>query len=421
MKLTKGPFLLAIETIAFPVLLFFVTPLLIDAIGVNNYGTWSYIQAIVSMGSIFSFGTSVAIIGLLSSEISENSGRAEILKVSAMQIGFFQGVFLSCIVAAFVFSVSSNGYFGSIEYQVFLIYGSVLAITEQVDSAITAVVRAAQKFGATITIDIVSRIFQLLFSVVFAKFFGFEWMLIAYAIGAVVRIFLKYNSASIVIPGGLSFFGNSDILEVARKARVAWVQGILGGVMLFADRIVAGNIIGPHAAGAINALSLIPQQLHAVATAAISYIYPRFVQKRSLGEHYWNSARTEVLKITSVLFAVMLICYVLLIFFSDYLLNSWLGGRLGGEKVSGLFLIITLAYFLQVLNAPSYFLLTSYGFSGLLTKLMSFSGVFSLILIVPLTNYFGIEGAVGSKVIYGLLSLSMVIAAWMKNHVKTIK
>jgi O-antigen/teichoic acid export membrane protein len=403
-----GPVYLALESFLYPALLFIFTPYLVSAIGGEYYGVWSYANAVIGAGSILSFGMSIAAIQILSAEVTlPNRERFEASVRSVLLLFLSQGVIVAIVAGAMVLSLVLKSEVHSYLLICLLLNVVVLSVLDQMDSALSSILRAGQHFSAILRYDLVIRLLQLGLSVFTATLFGFESMLLCFVTFSILRMIIKYQITNNLIFLGMTLRGELCIAPLIRSAKYGWLQGVFGGVMLFADRIFAGNILGPKAVALLAVLNLVPQQLHAISVSAISYILPRINSKRVTGVQGWQEARDGVIKLTKIIFLVSIIVLAVAHELADLFLQIWLKDRFG--KANGeLFFLILISYCLQALNAPSYFLLTAYAKNKSTTVAMAFSGLISLGLVYPFLANFGIYGAAWAKIIYGVLSLSLV-------------
>ena len=412
----SGPLILALESLLYPLLLFVFTPYIIDVIGTDGYGLWSYVNAAIGAGSVFSFGTAMAAVRILSADIG--SARQEVIDTSVrsiLGIFFLQGLVVAAAVCVLVLGMVPSGEASIWAGGALVLYGVTISILEQMDVALSSILRAGQHFSAMLKYDVMVRIAQLGLAYAAGRWLGLSAMLVIFVLVAALRLTLKVAVARGLMFRTLDWFGPYRLMPIAAQARFGWLQGGMGGIMFFADRLFAGHLLGPHAVALLSVLTLIPQQFHAVSVAAISYVYPRMARQRSENALAWSTARANILKLSGGIAIVLLLTAAALAWLSDWFLALWLKGRFG-PNIAPLFVLVFWSYLLQLLNAPSYFLLGAYNRNGLLTIMMSVAGVLSLALLQPLITCYGMYGAAYGKIFYGVLCLSMLVYVWVRPH-----
>ncbi|WP_310461635.1 hypothetical protein [Sphaerotilus sp.] len=407
-----GPLALAFENILYPALLFFLTPHIINDVGMRDFGSWAYLGSITAAASVLSFGSMIASIKWLTESCYDNIKYPCAIR-SVYALFFGQALLMGFVLAVLLnFFVNNNG--NQNQYRILLSSGVVIILAEQVDIATISLVRAAQNFTTTLKYDVVIRFFQAISMYFSAKYLGFEWMLILFSGTSIFRCLIKFLATKKMRPSGFELIGRVNLYPLIRYARYGWIQGVLGGTVLFADRIIVGNVLGSSSVTSLAVLSIVPQQVHAVAVASISYIFPKILKRRADGDTTWISERRTVLILTAKIGIVLAAFFLLFCFFSGWLIKLWLKG-LPIEGAWWLINILMAGYILQIINAPSYYIIDAFGFSKINTYVMAFSGVIALPAMWYMVNLHGIAGAAFAKIIYGVLCLLMVAYVGKKN------
>lgn len=407
-----GPLALAFENILYPALLFFLTPHIISYIGVREFGSWAYLGSITAAASVLSFGSMIASIKWLTESCSDNI--KYICAIRSVYVVFFGQALFMWIVLAVLLNFFVNKNENQDQYIILLLSGVVIIFAEQIDVATVSLVRASQNFTTTLKYDIVIRLFQALGMYLSAKHLGFEWMLIFFSGASIFRCVIKFFGVKKMRPAEFKFIGHVNIYPLIRYARYGWIQGILGGTVLFADRIIVGNIMGSGSVASLAVLSIVPQQVHAIAVASISYIFPKILKRRVDGDATWVSEKRAVLILTAKICIALLVFFLAFCFFSEYLIRFWLKSF----PIEGAWLLINIlmaGYVLQIINAPSYYMIDAFGASKINTYIMAFSGVIVLPIMWHMVGLYGVLGAALAKIIYGVLCLLMVMYVGKKN------
>ena len=409
-----------LEYLCYPLIIFVSTPYLLHTLGVENYGYWMLLNAVVSLGTVLNIGTGAATIKLISAGIGrQNAGDVTRIVNSSFSVAFFGGGLLAIMISV-VFCFAGSGLFAKMgDQSLLLITGftaAFLAWIEQLDNVFASTLKGSEKFGLAAKIEIISKMLQIILAILVVTFTGsMVAFYFSFVFIAVCRLFIKY----LVV---VRFFNISKlrpsisgVIETLSYAKWGWLQGI--GSLLFgvADRLLVGSIMGAAALSYYSVATQLAQQIHALSSAGLSVIFPKLSRKM---EEISNFSIRNVAKLA--IFGNFLVSSVLaigLLIFGHDILLVWLGPSLANASSDVLF-YLTIGYWLLAMNVAPHFILLAIGRIKFVALTNIAAGVVSLIAMSILISYSGLIGVGVARVLYGVITLLNFISLfeYLKNE-----
>ena len=396
-----------LEYLCYPLIVFISTPYLLHTLGVENYGYWMLLNAVVSLGAFLNIGTGAATIKLISAGIGRQSA-GDITRIlnSSFSVALFGGGFLAIMISV-VFSLAGGGLFEKMGDQTLLLItgltAALLAWIEQLDNVFASALKGSEKFGFAAKIEIISKILQIVLAILVITFTGsmlafyFSFVFIA-----VCRLFVKhlvvvrfFNIAKLKP----SFNG---VIETLSYARWGWLQGI--GSLLFgvADRLLIGSIMGATALSYYSVATQLAQQIHALSSAGLSVIFPMLSRKI---EEVSNFSIHNVAKLAIIgNFLVSSALAIGLLIFGHDILLVWLGLSVANASSEILF-YLTIGYWLLAINVAPHFILLAIGRMKFVALSNIVAGTVSFIAMFVLIGYNELVGVGIARVLYGVIIL----------------
>jgi O-antigen/teichoic acid export membrane protein len=202
--------------------------------------------------------------------------------------------------------------------------------------------------------------------------------------------FFNFALARIILKVGLSFF----ILQ------------ILAVVLYQSTNLVIGNFVGYESVTEYNINLRLITVLNTIFSLIISPYWVGVVDAVAKNDFQW--IRSTMSRLNSVW---VMLCFfgLLLVFFSGWIFNMWLGSGFGGNRW-----LTFLVYVQVVLTMKSTILVYTLNGMGRL-KLQIFMYVIQLIVFIPLCYLFstilGIHG-----ILISLITISIVNVVWMSRQ-----
>ena len=404
-----------IEYLWYPILVFATTPYFLKTLGAADYGLWMLLTATVGVGTILNVGTGAATIKLVSERIgSETHDELTGVVRRALAVAVVGGGVLA-VAVIFVFQFGGKTLFDKMGTpQIVLLTGGTAAILgwiEQIDSVFSSAVKGAERFGGVARVEMASKAVQIavaLFAVSIDG--GLVLLFCALMVVALLRLIAKAHLARALL--GLTsiwpkFAGARDFLKLSKWG---WLQGFGGMLFASADRFIVGSLFGATTLSNYSVAAMLPQQIHAVAAAGMSYIFP-MISRRRAGTKSFSIAKIAVATLVAnlVFSGATAIC---LWFFGEKIFAIWLPGSLPTDaKTTFKYLIV--AYFLLALSIVPHYILLGLGQMRFVALNACFAGGIAILVMASLVQQFGLVGVGMGRVFYGALYGIVVCAAFL--------
>jgi len=409
-----------VEYLWYPILVFAATPYFLKTLGAAQYGLWMLLTATVGVGTILNVGTGAATIKLVSESIGRGAleGLNDVV-ASALAVALLGGGILALVVLG-VFQFGGDFLFAKMgDRQLVLLTGVVAALLgwiEQIDNVFSSAAKGAEKFGNVARVEIASKALQIAAALAVVAIGGrLEFLFGSLVAVSLVRLTAKARLAR-------SLLGINSLRPKLGESRNflllskwGWLQGL--GAMFFAsaDRFLVGSMFGATTLAQYSVASMLPQQIHAIAAAGMSVIFPMVSRKRASATSF-SLART-----TLVMFAANAalggVIAAGLWFAGERIFAIWLRDPLPSEALVT-FKYLVVAYFLLALSIVPHYILLGLGKMRFVALNACFAGVVAILTMVWLANNLGLTGVGAGRVFYGALYGVVVCAAFLPSMQK---
>lgn len=394
----------------YPLLLFVATPWFLHRLGVEAYGLWMLLVAIVGFGAILTNGTGTATIKAVSSAGDEPGPHAVAAVRNALGLALLGGALLALAIAStFVFAGDALWPKMGAAPLVRLtgIAAAVLIWIEQADNVFASAIKGLSRFGHAARIEIAAKTTQLAAAAaVLIPFPRLEALYAALAAVALCRLAAKAVVAKRLLGAETLmpvFSGRGDLLHFAKWGWLLGVGGVLFGV---ADRLLIGGLLGAGALAYYAIASQLAMQVHAVAAAGLSVVFPAI--SREAADIRTPQVRRKIIAACLGNLALSGSLAIGIWFVSPWLLDAWVGPQVGSSAAVVLPWLI-LAYWLLALNVVPYYVLLGVGrirFVGLTVLL---AGIVAAACAYLALARYGAIAAPAGRIAYAVMSLALVI------------
>lgn len=389
----------------YPFLLFLSTRYFVEHLGSQKYGLWMFLTALVSSCSILNVGISGAIIKVVSAELGRGVSSEAIGSVvnTAFGIALASGMLTTLIMMI----VALAGWHGSSMDHVHLYATAatvmVMVFLEYVDIAFSSVLKGGEHFRVTARIEILFKTLQtigaLTVVVVWADLLALYAALVIVNVARVITKMLRMKRVYGLHRIRPAFDSFSKLMIFAKWG---WLHGIGGFMLVTVDRLLVGYVIGLEALAYYSLLLMIPQQIHALAGAALSVTFPRF--SSLLSSNRIDEVKALKAKISGVTALVGAIPSLLLVLFPETIFRLWLGRDLPPDAMAAMTPMV-LAFFLLCLTVPPYYTLLGMGQVRYVAIVNLVAGVASMTILASLLGTGGLYIAAVSKFVYAAILL----------------
>jgi O-antigen/teichoic acid export membrane protein len=398
------------EGVGYPVLLLIATPIFLKKLGPSEFGLWSLLTTITSMGVIVNAGLSASIVKLIGELGESNDLDANPIVRGGMAIAGITGGALAFTVATTTALFSDTIFAKMGAQQLVIATGTTAAIIlwiDQFDTVLSAFLRGKEKFSLSARIEIIIKSFQMLCCILVVVVF--EHIVILYStllITSVIRLLIKAIVVKSIWPNINLRPSSAFSSNILIYSKWGWLQG--GGSIFFgvADKLIIGTTLGSVSLGYYSIATQLAAQLHTLVASAFSIIAPR-VSRHSFSN---TSAHFQknLLRLIEINISIAVIGALLLLLFGKSMLTVWVGETVT-DIIYQVFQIIVLAYFLLAMSVVPFHCLSGFGEMKFIALVCITGGTFAFITSLILIPTHGLVGAAVSRCIYSSIALSLFL------------
>jgi O-antigen/teichoic acid export membrane protein len=396
------------EYIAQPLSMLVAAPFLVYKLGLSQYGIWMLVSAILGSMGILSTGFGDATVKYVSAYRGQNNpaGVDRTIRATLTINILLGGLFglLVWIMAPYginhIFKIEPALHSASIKA---IRISAIIIVFRSVESVFVSALRAFERYGPPVKLNVFLRIIVVVSAVVFAAIgYGVVAIMAATLFWSVLVVVLQAVAATRVIGEltPLPTFERAALDEVFRFGCFSWLQALAAVVFSYADRFLVAALLGA-APVAIYVLCVqVAQPIHGLAAAAFNFVFPHISSRHGAGETAGPRRVFRLSLLTSLLLSLVLA--LPLILFAEPLLNRWMGKQVAHEGHLVLALL-AIAYALMAFNVVPHYALLAFGRVRLISGLNLGSGILLTLLMAFLVPTFGLAGAALGRIAYSLL------------------
>ncbi|MBD2804161.1 oligosaccharide flippase family protein [Xenorhabdus sp. ZM] len=376
-----------------PIILFLLTPIIINKLGLEDYGLWVLLLSL----SMFSQIACLGVTAWLAKIIAESRSISDFHNINRIMSSSFLLILLCIfIITIIIIMVSLLGVFNNISIT-FVIFCIIACLFQEIDNLFTNATKGYELFHYAFFMELVGRCLWI--GVVFLGIIHHE--IVAYTcIGIVIKSLIKYFSFNVLVIKKwiLPISSINEVKKRFTESKWMFLQ-LLGGTSLnLFDRLLIPVVLGINKLAAYTPCIQLAQLAFSVPAAANQILMPMFSRFKSTNNYpiYWSK-----LVLLASLFST--VPCVLLFIFSQEILSLWIND-LFSEQNYYILRILALAYGILSLLSTLHFILLGIGESKLVAKINLFAGGITM-LATLLVSHFGIVYIACTKFIYPIMQL----------------
>lgn len=391
-----------------PLLLIVLTPYLLGQLGIEQYGLWMLVMALVGMGQLASLGAGTAVIKHVSADLEKGEYADAVATVRAAVAIVLAGGGIVTLVAAVAAPLIAQTLFskmGSVaSVSPVIALGFLLMLVQELDNVFASALRGAQRFDLSARVEFLTRVVWCLGVVVLAWLYQSLTAILGgiFVLSVIKAGFKAYqvNRLFMVKTCHVPCFERSFIKRVAIFGKWQWVQSFGGMLFSVADRILIGSIFGATDLARYSICLQLAQFTHAIPAVAAQVVFPWLSAKIAKGQ------QTEHLSLYKSAIYAGSVCSLLpaaVFLVSPQLLNAWLGTQFYVGNIE-LELLLVFAYGILAFNVPAHYFLMGLGRIRFLSLVNLAAGLLSVLLSLILAPL-GLIWFSAAKILFGLLIL----------------
>jgi O-antigen/teichoic acid export membrane protein len=396
------------------VLALLTIPLLIRSIGLEEYGLWTLVSAVVGLVGLAEAGLSVSTTVFLSRDLAsaDANGISETLTVTIVAmllLATFAAVLMWLGAETLVdFFPGLSGAQRIVAAQAFRI-GGLVVWARLLQQVLVAVEQAYQRYGVMNIVNTAQAALSSLGLLAVAWLGGRTIEMMRWQAVASTVILIAHVGVGWILLRRLNLrptWNSMKSLAIGRYSLLTWV-GSLGGVLFSqCDRLLVGGLLGTGVLGVYAAITTVTAQINSFSAVPVQPLLPAIsslLAKPSIDE---AQLRKQLKHAFGVNASIALGLGAGLLVFAPIVMNVLIPRGATNEYVWA-FRIATLIYTLYSLNAVGFYILFAIGAVQTYLIINLASGVVSLLLIGILSVHIGLVGSVAGNAGY-LLSLLFV-------------
>jgi O-antigen/teichoic acid export membrane protein len=396
------------EYVAQPVSMLVAAPYLVHKLGLQQYGIWMLVSAILGSMGILSTGFGDATVKYVSAYRGQNNAAGVQRTIRAtMTINTLLGALFGALIwittpyaVDHIFKIEPVFHAASVQA---IRVSAVILLVRSVESVFVSAQRAYERYGPPVKLNVFLRSIIVVSAVVLAAIGrGVVAIMIATLFWSALIVIFQAIAARRAVGSLNPFptFARNALAEVFSFGCFSWLQALAAVVFSYADRFLVAAILGT-APVAIYVLCVqATQPIHGLAAAAFNFVFPHISSRHQAGE---IDGPRRVFRLASLISLVLSIALALpLIVFGKPLLTFWMGKQVANDGHLVLSLL-AIAYALMALNAVPHYALLAFGRVRLITGLNLSSGILLTLLMAALVPVFGLVGAALGRIAYSML------------------
>lgn len=383
---------------------FFVSPILVQNLGNENYGIWTLIVSLTGYFTVLDFGVNTAIVRFISMYVAQkNTEKAN--EIYSTSFVFFFGVsvvliIITAIFAAFfkkIFNITSfsNTYL----YFIFFVVGADLALG-LLFSVLSGTLTALQEF---VKINIISISISIVKNIILVIMLLSGYKLMTLAIVHISVNTSRYFIQHIIIRKNYGFLHfqlksckASTLKQIYDYSIYSFIISIALKLLFYTDSIVIGSLISVSMVVFFAIPSMIFDYITKFLWAMIGVLIPVISSNEALNEIDTN--RNLYIIGTKYTLAMCLPILFVLFTVGDDFITLWMGNEYGlrSEMVLRILLSSHVFFFSQLI---AHAILKGISRHKFLAYFLIFEAVANLAISLLLARPYGIEGvAVGTAI-----------------------
>ncbi len=394
------------EYVAQPLSMLAAAPFLVHRLGLDQYGIWMLVSAILGSVGILSTGFGDATVKYVSAYRGQKNhdGVERTIRATLTINMLLGGTFGSLVwVAApysvdYIFKIAPAFRVASIQA---IRISAIILVVRSVESVFVGSLRAFERYGPPVRLNVFLRSIVVVSAVVLAAIGrGVVAIMVATLFWSALVVVLQAVAARRVVGRlkPLPSLASQPLAEVFGFGCFSWLQALAVVAFSYADRFLVGAMLGT-APVAIYVLCIqATQPIHGLASAAFNFVFPHISSRHEAGEVHGPRRVFRLALLSSVGFSLALATPLVL--FGKPLLTLWMG-REFATQAHVVLAVLAVAYMILAINIVPHYTLLAVGSVRFVSIVNILGGVLSLAAVVLLIPPLGLVGAAVGRLFYG--------------------
>ncbi len=407
----ENVFYSVLDYVSQPAMMLIAAPLLLRALGVQQYGTWMLVNSIAATASGLGggFGDGATRYVSMYRGSSDRAGAARsLMSVLLVNCGLGLASAVVMIAAApwligHAFTVEPSLRHAGI---MALRISAALLTVRFAEAVFMAALRGCERYKPMVAVSVAARTLGLALALALALsgrgLVAILWASLAAGIAsAAAQAWLAFRAigADAVWRGTQLRDG---VREVFSFGAYTWLKSTLGVLVGYADRLLVAAILGTGPLAFYALCNQLTQPIHTVIASAFNFVFPNFSAQSASGR--WAATRRSY-RIAAGIAATIVgaMCFAL-IFGAKLVLRLWLGAEVAAQY-HDLLIVMTIGNGLLALSVVPHYAALALGRSRALVVVSFLAGAVSLGCGYFLMHRTGLMGAGLARIAAGAIFL----------------
>lgn len=301
-----------LDYVAFPATMLLVAPLLMRKLGVDGYGLWSVMAAIVSATSIIASGFGDAAIKQVSQDRAKDRSSVLVTVRTLFMVSCaLAALFVLPILAAsqwIAIRVAHGDALLRTDCRYSLLLVAVLIVQRSIESVFISTQRAYERYGAAVRISIFSRIGSLVAGTLMATLFPRVWcLLLITALCNVAATALQHRRVrqSLGMQHLRPLWNTNAMMLLFQFGKYSWLLALSGVVFSQLDRLFLGMWLGAPVIAAYAICAQISQPIYGISAAGLHVLFPYLSHRAAAGSSASLGRSIAIAAAANVVFAIV--------------------------------------------------------------------------------------------------------------------
>lgn len=409
----ENVFYSVLDYISQPVMMILAAPILLKALGVQQYGTWMLVNSITATVSGLGGGLGDGATKYISMHRGRNDRTGAIRSLIAV-LAINCALGLLCAVAIVMSAPLLVGHVFRVDPAfravgiIALRISALVLLGRFAEAVFIAAVRGYERYRPMVTIAVIARLVIVLAAVVLAiKGRGLvEILWVTFVVGVMSLI-----SQACVAHSVLQMSGNwlrtdirTGVLEVSSFGVFTWLKSVVGVLFGHADRLLVAALLGTGPLAFFALCSQLTQPIHSLVASGFNFVFPNLSARSASGK--WRETESGYRTAVFISACVVAALCLPMIFLARQILSLWLGPH-AAQQYGGLLAAMTVGNALLALSIVPHYTALALGRARALAFMNLATGVVALSSSYLLIRHIGLIGGGVAKVLAGLTSLSV--------------
>jgi O-antigen/teichoic acid export membrane protein len=409
----QNAFYSVLDYVSQPAMMILAAPVLLKALGVQQYGTWMLVNSIAAaaagLGGGFGDGAT-KYVSMYRGSADRHGAVRSLLAVLVVNCAF--GVLSALVLVAFapwlighVFPVEANLRETGVAA---LRISAVLLVVRFAEAVFTSAVRGCERYRPVVLISVLGRTTVIVSAVALGlKGYGVVAILWATLLFGIIslggQVFLAHT---VLQASGLwrRVAIGAGIREVFSFGAYTWLKSTLGVLTGYGDRLLVAGMLGTGPLAFYTLCNQLTQPIHALIASGFNFIFPHFSAQSAAGR--WSETKRHYRIAAGVAAAVVITTCLVMIVDARLILRLWLGATFAAQY-HDLLVTMIMGNGLLALSVVPHYAALAFGRSRALVVVNLIAGLMSVGCGYVLIQRLGLIGAGLARVVVGLVFLSL--------------